>query len=95
MLLHGRPDQPVMAGTSCDQENTYANTEAVLEDDVFRKAGFYHGPGGLDIDAALALAQSHPHFWHAVGLVAGALMRQKTLDGSDVEALVREAESRG
>src|SRR5665647_3645277 len=40
---------------------------------------------------ALALARRHPHFWRAVGLVAGALMREKTLDGYEVEALVRAA----
>lgn len=91
MLLHGRPDKPFMAGAGGDQENSYANTEAVLEDDVFRKAGFYHGPQGLDIDSALALVRRHPHFWRAVGIVAGALMREKTLDGSEVEGLVRAA----
>ena len=90
MLLHGRANQPVMAGTGVDQANVHANAEAVLEDDVFRKAGFYHGPGGLDIDAALALIQRHPHVWRAVGLVAGALLREKTLDGFEVEALVRQ-----
>jgi hypothetical protein len=31
------------------------------------------------------------YFWLAVGLVAGALMREKTLDGSEVEALVKTA----
>ena len=91
MLRHGRPDEPVMAGTGFDRDNVWANAAAILEDDVFRKAGFYHGPLGLDIDAALALAQCHSHFWRAVGLVAGALMREKTLDGSEVEALVRAA----
>jgi len=93
MLRHGRPDKPVTAGTGFDQDNVWANAAAILEDDIFRKAGFYHGPLGLDIDPALALARRHPHFWRAVGLVAGALMREKTLDGSEVEALVREAES--
>ena len=91
MLRHGRPDKPVTAGTGFDRDNVWANAAAILEDDVFRKAGFYHGPLGLDIDAALALAQCHSHFWRAVGLVAGALMREKTLDGSEVEALVRSA----
>ena len=91
MLRHGRPDKPVTAGTGFDRDNVWANAAAILEDDVFRKAGFYHGPLGLDIDAALALAQCHSHFWRAVGLVAGALMREKTLDGSEVEALVRAA----
>jgi hypothetical protein len=95
MLLHGSPDMPFMAGAGGDQENTYANTEAVLEDDIFRKAGYYHGPRGLEIDTALSLIRRHPHFWLAVGLVAGALMREKTLDGSDVEALLHEAASRG
>ena len=93
MLRHGRPDKPVTAGTGFDQDNVWANAAAIIEDDIFRKAGFYHGPLGLDIDPALALARRHPHFWRAVGLVAGALMREKTLDGSEVEALVREAES--
>ena len=91
MLRHGCPDQPVMAGTGFDQYNVWGNAAAVLQDDIFRKAGFYHGPLGLDIDAALALIRRHPHFWHAVGLVAGALMREKTLDGSEVEKLVRRA----
>ena len=94
MLRHGRPDKPAMAGTGFDQDNVWANAAAVLEDDIFRKAGFYHGPLGLDIDAALALIDRHPYFWHAVGLVAGALMREKTLSGSEVEALVREARRR-
>jgi len=91
MLRNGRPDKPVMAGTGFDQDNVWANAAAILEDDIFRKAGFYHGPLGLDIDPALALARRHPHFWHAVGLVAGALMREKTLDGSEVEKRVRSA----
>ena len=60
MLRHGRADQPVMAGTGVDQANVHANAEAVLEDDIFRKAGFYHGPRGLDIDAALALIRPPP-----------------------------------
>jgi hypothetical protein len=94
MLLHGRPDHPVMAGAGGDQENTCANTEAVLEDDVFRKAGYHHGPRGLRTDAALALIRRHPHFWHAVSLIVGALMREKTLDGFEVEALVRGARNR-
>jgi len=95
MPRHGRPNQPVMAGTGFDQYNVWANAAAVLGDDIFRKAGFYHGPLGLDIDAALALVQRHSHFWRAVGLVAGALMRGNRLDGLEVEALVREAASRG
>ena len=94
MLRHGRAGQPVMAGTGFDRDNVWANAAAILEDDVFRKAGFYHGPLGLDIDAALALAQCHSHFWRAVGLVAGALMREKTLDGYEVEALVKAARGR-
>jgi len=95
MLRHGRPDEPVMAGTGFDRDNVWANAAALLEDDVFRKAGFYHGPLGLDVEGALALVRRHPYFWHAVGLVAGALMREKTLDGFEVEALVREARRRG
>ena len=91
MLRHGRADQPVTVGTGCDQENTYANTEAVLEGDVFHKAGYYHGPGGLEIAGALALIDRHPEFWRAVSLVAGALICQKTLEGSEVEALVKTA----
>ena len=93
MLRHGRPDKPVTAGTGFDRDNVWANAAAILEDDVFRKAGFYHGPLGLDIDPALALVRRHPHFWLAVGLVAGALMRGKTLDGSEVERLVRSAKN--
>jgi hypothetical protein len=91
MLRHGRPDKPVTAGTGFDRDNVWANAAAILEDDIFRKAGFYHGPLGLDVEGALALVRRHPHFWRAVGLVAGALMREKTLDGSEVEALVRAA----
>ena len=94
MLRHGRPDKPVTAGTGFDRDNVWANAAAILEDDVFRKAGFYHGPLGLDIDAALALIRRHPYFWRAVGLVAGALMRQKTLDGFEVAELLRIAEGR-
>ena len=95
MLRHGRPDKPVTAGTGFDRDNVWANAAAILEDDIFRKAGFYHGPLGLDVEGALALIRRHPHFWHAVGLVADALMREKTLDGSEVEKLVREAASQG
>jgi len=94
LLRNGRPDKPVTAGTGFDRENVHANAEAVLEDDIFRKAGYYHGPRGLDIDAALALVRRHPHFWRAVGLVAGALMCEKTLDGSEVAELLRIAEGR-
>ena len=94
MLRLGKPDEPIMTGTGFDQENVHANAEAVLEDDIFRKAGYYHGPRGLDIDAALALVRRHPHFWRAVGLVAGALMCEKTLDGSEVAELLRIAEGR-
>ena len=94
MLHHGRADGPVMAGTAFDQDNVWANVGAILEDDVFRKAGYYHGPLGLDIGPALALVRRHPHFWPAVGLVAGALMRQKTLDGFEVAELLRIAEGR-
>ena len=94
LLRNGRPDKPVMNDTGFDQENVHANAEAVLEDDIFRKAGYYHGPRGLEIDSALALIRRHPHFWHAVGLVAGALVREKTLDGSEVAELLRIAEGR-
>jgi hypothetical protein len=95
MLRHGRADKPVMAGTGFDRDNVWANAAAILEDDVFRKAGYYHGPRGLEIDSALVLIRRHTHFWRAVGLVAGALIREKTLDGFEVEALVREATSQG
>ena len=95
MLRSGRPDKPVMAGAGFDREDVWANAAAILEDDIFRKAGYYHGPRGLDLDPALALIRRHPHFWRAVGLVAGALMREKTLDGSQVEAIVRSAEHHG
>jgi len=95
MLRHGRADQPFMAGTDFDQYNVWANAAAVLDEDIFRKAGFYHGPLGLDIDAAQALIRRHHYFWRAIGLVAGALMREKTLNGSEVEKLVREAASQG
>jgi hypothetical protein len=44
-----------------------------------------------DTIAAIRLMERTPYCWLAVGLVAGALMRQKTLDGSEVEALVRSA----
>lgn len=64
----------------------------VLEEDISRTAGFYHGlRGQMFDDRALALIERTPYFWLAVGLVAGALMRQKTLDGFEVEALVRAA----
>lgn len=43
---------------------------------------------------AIALTERQPHFWHAVGLVAAALMREKTLSGADVEALVKAAHGR-
>ena len=46
MLRLGKPDEPIMTGTGFDQENVHANAEAVLEDDIFRKAGYYHGPRG-------------------------------------------------
>jgi hypothetical protein len=42
-------------------------------------------------DQALALIERTPYFWHAVGLVAGALMREKTLGGFEAEALVKTA----
>lgn len=44
---------------------------------------------------AIALTERHDYFWLAVGLVAGALIRQKTLDGSEVMGLVRVARGRG
>jgi hypothetical protein len=44
--------------------------------------------------SAIRLIEHHPFFWRAVGLVAGALMRETTLDGARVEALVREARGR-
>ena len=84
-----------MACAGFDRDDVWANAAATLEDDIFRKAGFYHGPLGLDVEGALALVRRHPHFWRAVGLVVGALMREKTLDGFEVEALVREARRRG
>jgi hypothetical protein len=83
MLRYGRPDKPVMAGTGFDRDNVFANAAVVLDEDVFYKAGYYHGPRGLEIAGALTLIRRHPHFWLAVGLVAGALMREKTLDGSE------------
>jgi hypothetical protein len=68
-----------------------ANAFAVLDEDIFFKAGFHHGIRCSDVEPALRLARRHPHFWRAVGLVAEALMRNKTLDGSEVEKLVHEA----
>ena len=44
--------------------------------------------------AAVTLIERHSYLWLAVGLVAGALMRQLTLDGWDVTSLVREARER-
>src|SRR5450756_719469 len=94
MLRYGRPDKPVMAGAQFDSDNIRANAYMVLGEDVFFKTGRYRGYHGLSVDPALALARRHPHFWRAVGLVAGALMRQKTLDGFEVAELLRIAEGR-
>ena len=81
-----------MEGAGFDLEDTHANLATVTDEDVFFKAGLYHGPRDLEIGGGLRLVNRHTHFWHAVGLVAGALMREKTIDGSDVTALVRTAE---
>ncbi len=60
------------------------------------KAGFYHGLRGAMADPrAISLIERYAYFWQAVGQVAGALMRQKTLTGAKVEALVRIAQDQG
>ena len=61
----------------------------------FERNGYGHAWMESMARDAIALTERHPHFWLAVGLVAGALMRQKTLDGFEVAALVRVAQSRG
>jgi hypothetical protein len=95
MLRNGSPRQPVVRGSGFDSDNILGNAAAILDEDVFYKAGFYHElRGHMFDDRALALIERTPYFWRAVGLVAGALMRQKTQDGFEVEALVRAARRR-
>jgi hypothetical protein len=91
----GRLDAPTPAGWGDDRDDVLRNAHAQMEDDIWHKTG--HGRGWLltaHDPAAVALIARHSYFWLAVGLVAGALMRQLTLDGWDVTALVREARDR-
>jgi hypothetical protein len=95
MLRNGSPRDPVVRGSGFDSDNILGNAAAVLDEDIFCKAGFYHGlRDRMFDDRALALIERTPYFWLAVGLVAGALMREKTLNGFEVGALVREARRR-
>lgn len=50
-----------------------------------------HWPPSAEDPRAIRFIERYTYFWLAVGLVAGALMREKTLDGPEVEALVRAA----
>jgi hypothetical protein len=95
MLRTGNLDEPTTAGWDGDRDNIVWNAYMQTDEDIWRKTG--HGQAWVRSplsSAALALIERTPCFWHAVGLVAGALMREKTLSGADVEALVRAARER-
>jgi len=95
VLRTGHLDEPTTAGWGGDRDNILWNAYMQTDDDIWRKTG--HGQAWLRSPlsfAALALIERTPYFWHAVGLVAGALIREKTLSGTDVEALVRAARER-
>jgi hypothetical protein len=95
MLRNGSPRDPAVRGSGFDSDRILMNAADLLDEDIFWKAGFYHGLRDcMCDDQALALIERTPYVWRAVGLVAGALMREKTLDGFEVEALVREARDR-
>jgi hypothetical protein len=95
-VLHtGSLDEPTTAGWGGDRDNILWNAYVQTDEDIWRKTG--HGQAWVRSplsSAALALIERTPYFWHAVGLVAGALMRAKTLSGMDVEALVKAARGR-
>jgi len=86
---------PVRVGWGADRADIIGIGERLCADYLglgpFADRGYGHAWMGSMRSAAIALTERHPHFWLAVGLVAGALMHEKTLDGSEVEKLVRSA----
>jgi hypothetical protein len=70
------------------------HAQQLMDENDLRKAGFGQGWFSTARDpGSLELIERHAHFWPAVGLVAGALMQQKTLTGCDVGALVSIAQA--
>jgi hypothetical protein len=95
MLRNGSPHEPVVAGWGFDRDCIVWNAYVLVGGDIWRKTGRGRGWAcSAHSSVAIALTQRYPYFWHAVGLVAAALMREKTLSGADVEALVKAANGR-
>jgi len=88
----------VHVGRTADRADIIDSGEVLCDDDVGAGRFAERGTGRAWMESmrsrAVAHAERHPYFWHAVGLVAAALMREKTLSGMDEKALVRTAEAR-
>jgi len=80
---------------SGDRDGIVSHTLLLIDKDDLEKTGRGWGWARSARDrAAILLIEDHPFFWYAVGLVAAALMCEKTLRGADVEALVEAAQGR-
>ena len=88
---------PCAVGWGADRAQIVASGDLLVGDlagsGPFARNGYGHAWMESMARDGIALTERHPHFWLAVGLVAGALMREKTLDGFEVAALVRIAQS--
>jgi hypothetical protein len=95
-LRTGNLTTPVRVGWSLDCQEVIAMGSLLCEDEAGTGPSGHAGYGrawmGEMRSRATALSERHNYFWRAVGLVAGALMREKTLDCSEVVALVRAAQ---
>lgn len=76
-----------------DRDGIASHTLLLVDNGDLEKAGrgWWQLESARD-ESAVRLIDRHPFFWRAVGLVAGALIRERTLSGVAVEALVREAQ---
>jgi hypothetical protein len=82
-------------GWEGDRDGIVSHTLLLVHEEDLSKAGRGWGRITSARDgSAMRLIERHPFFWRAVGLVAGALIREKTLSGAEVEALVRAARGR-
>jgi|SRR5665647_1535168 len=92
----GRLETSVEWYFGVDLDHILEHAELLMDQDLLRRLerdGKHWPPSSAD-PRAIRFVERHTYFWLAVGLVAGALMRKKSLDGFEVAQLLRVAEGR-
>jgi hypothetical protein len=77
-----------------DLEQILEHAELLMDRDLLRELerDEEHWPPSSQDPRPIRFAERHTYFWRAVGMVAGALIREKSLSGPDVATLVKVAQ---